>query len=169
MSLLKLLARGKFVVVSGLAAAALAGCTMTPAFDDGASGQSLALNFAAPTNEYEQIVYQDLTRRFGAASDPAAPEVSVHVSTASRTLAQSQTSDPAASYLMTATGVIRITKGGQNVLTATRQATATYTENSQVLSQDAAQTNAAEQASHALAETLELTIISALAPTAPSQ
>jgi hypothetical protein len=141
---------------------------MTPAYNDDASAQAMALDFAAPTNPLEQIVYQDLGTKFGNSTDPSAPQVSIVVSTASRDLAQSTTSDPEQSMLMTATGVIRITRGGENVLTATRQATATYSANTQVLADNSAETSAGEQAAHALADTLELTIISALAPTAPA-
>ena len=151
-----------------LSIAALAGCTMTPAFNDNTAAQKMALNFDTPTNPQEQIVYQDLSTRFGQSSDPSAPEVNIAVSTASRALAQSSTADPAASQLMTATGVIKITQNGNKILTATRQATATYSTDSQVLADNSAGTNAGDQAAHALAQTLELTIISALTP-APAQ
>ena len=157
------------VALSGTAA--LSACTgFTPVYGDhGASQQAMALNFAAPNNELEQLVYQDLSRKFGMSSDSAAPQVSISVATATRALAQSQTVDPAVTQLLTATGVIRITRGGAPVLTATRQATATYTADSQVLADSSAQTASAQQAAHALADTLELTIMLALAPTAPAR
>ncbi|HTJ58170.1 MAG TPA: hypothetical protein VL418_11460 [Devosiaceae bacterium] len=166
MSSFNLLFRAGLVAFSIAGGAALSGCTMTPAFNDNAAVSAMALGFAAPTNPQEQIVYQDLTRRFGTSSDPHAPQVSVAVTTASRTLAQSTTTDPTSSQLMTATGIIKITKDGDNILTATRQATSTYTNDNQVLADTSASSNAADQAAHALADTLELTIISALAPTA---
>jgi hypothetical protein len=169
MSSFKPLFRTAFLALSMATGVALAGCTMTPVYQDPGAAQALALNFAAPTNPLEQIVYQDLTRRFGASQSASAPQVSITVSTASRPLAQSVTTDPAKSELMTATGVIRITRNGQKILTANRQATATYSSDSQVLADNAAETAAAEQAAHALASTLELTIVAALAPTAPSQ
>lgn len=155
---------------SGVAAAALAGALMlsacsgfTPVYSD-QSSSALALHFADPNNPLEQIVYQDLGRRFGTSDSPDAPQVSVTVSSFARQLTQSISADPAQSYLMTASGVLRITRNGQQVLTATRQATATYTSDSQVLADNSAQQAASEQAAHALAETLELTIMSALAP-----
>jgi len=166
MSSFSLLFRAGFVALS---IAALAGCTMTPAYNDNVAAQKMALNFDAPTNPQEQIVYQDLTTRFGQSSAPGAPEVNITVTTASRALAQSSTADPAASQLMTATGVVRITQNGNKILTTTRQATATYSTNSQVLGDNSAATNASDQAAHALAQILELTIISALTPaTAPA-
>lgn len=165
--------RAALLAVALSGTAALSACTgFMPVYGDrGGAQETMALNFSAPNNELEQLVYQDLSRKFGMSSDPAAPQVSITVSTASRALAQSQTAapDPAVSQLLTATGVIRITRGGAPVLTATRQATATYTADSQVLADNSAQTAASQQAAHALADTLELTIMSALAPTAPAQ
>jgi len=165
---------------SGLLASAfavtalLSACSgFTPAYTD--QNSTTALHFADPNNPLEQIVYQDLARRFGTTDNPDAPQVSVTVSNYARPLTQSVTenpathaaiADPAANYLMTATGVVRITHNGQPVLTATRQATATYTVASQVIGDYTAQSAAGEQAAHALAETLELTIMAALAPAA---
>ena len=144
--------------------ATLSGCTFTPAFQDQSAAHALALSFAPANNPLEQIVYQDLGTRFGLSDNPDAPQVSVTVSTYSRSLAQSTTADPAKGQLMTATGILRITRGGQPVLMTTRQATATYSTDSQVLGDKSAETAAQEQAAHALAETLQLTIISALTP-----
>jgi len=142
----------------------LAACSFTPVYDDQGAASALALNFAPANNPLEQIVYQDLSTRFGQATTPGAPMVSVTVTTYSRAIGQSQSGDPAASQLMTATGVLRISQNGNPLLTTTRQATATYTTDSQVLADNSAATAAQQQAAHALAETLELTIMSALTP-----
>ena len=150
-------------------ASALSGCTFTPAFNDEAPTQAMALQFAPANNPLEQLVYQDLGTRFGLSSDPNAPQVSVTVSTYSRDLAQSSTVDPAKGKLMTATGILRISRGGAPMLTTTRQATASYSADSQVLGDKSAETAAQEQAAHALANTLELTIISALTPPTASR
>jgi LPS-assembly lipoprotein len=159
---------GGLLALSLIGAATLSACTgLTPVYSDPGANSAMALNFAAPNTPLEQIVYQDLARRFGLSQSPDAPKVSVTVSTATRDIGQSVTTDPANSELLTATGVLRITRNGQPVLTTTRQATATYSSDSQVLADNAAATAAGEQAAHALADTLELTIMSALAPTAP--
>ena len=151
-------------------AATLAGCTLTPVYNDAsASQQAMALNFAAPNSPLEQIVYQELARRFGTSDSPNAPSISVAVTTATRALTQSVTTDPAANRLLTATGTVKITKGGQPVLTATRQATATYSDSGQVMGDNSAETNAADQAAKALAETLQLTIMAALTPATAGQ
>jgi LPS-assembly lipoprotein len=161
--------RAALLAVSLAAGLALAACTLTPAYNGDSGQHAVALSFAEPTNPLEQIVYQSLERRFTVATSPDAPAVSVSVSTATRALAQSVTTDPQASQLLTATGTVKITKNGQPVLTATRQATATYSTSGQVLADNSAQTNAANQAAQALADTLELTILAALTPATAGQ
>jgi LPS-assembly lipoprotein len=164
MSSSEALLRTGLLAAAFAATALLSACSgFTPVYSDQTSSAT-ALHFADPNNPLEQIVYQDLGRRFGTTDNPDAPQVSVAVTTFARALTQSTTADPTTNYLMTATGVVRITRNGQPVLTATRQATATYTANSQVVADYTAQGAAGEQAAHALAETLELTIMSALTP-----
>ena len=152
-----------------IAVGVLAACTMTPAYNGDSGQHAVALSFASPNTPLEQIVYQELERRFTVATSPDAPLVSIAVTTATRALAQSTTTDPQAGQLLTATGTVKITKGGQPVLTATRQATATYSTSGQVLGDNSAQTNAANQAAQALASTLELTILAALTPATAGQ
>lgn len=164
MSLSSLTRRAVLPVLALAAIALVAGCTFTPAYTDNSAASALMLNFAQPTNPLEQIVYQDLTRRFGAATSPDAPQVSVTVTSYSRALSQAVTTDPAKGNLMTVSGVLRISRGGQPILTASRQATATYSTDSQVLGDNSAMTAAQEQAAHALADTLELTILATLVP-----
>lgn len=163
-----LFARRALPAFGALALLVLAACTTTSLYgDSGATQTALALNYADPTNPLEQIVYQDLQSRFGAATNPGAPTVQVTVGQASRTLAASVTADPAKDMLMTVTGVVKITQNGQQLMTASRQATATYSSSGQVLGDQTAEQAAAEQAAHALADTLQLTISAALAPQAP--
>jgi LPS-assembly lipoprotein len=151
-------------------ATALSGCTgLTPVYGDNGAAQALKLSFAQPNNSLEQIVYEDLQRHFGATDDPNAPQVIVQVSAATRDLAQSTTTDPAASELATATGNLKIERNGQIVTNVSRQATATFTQNTQGIADYTAENAAEEQAAHALADTLELTIMSTLLPSAPQQ
>ncbi|MGN6102720.1 MAG: hypothetical protein ACTHOR_16380 [Devosia sp.] len=164
MSLSELSRRSALLLVLLGGAAGLAGCTFTPVYSDQSAVNRMAVSFGQPTNHLEQIVYQDLARRFTPATTPDAPMVTVSVSNYSRALAQSVTTDPAKGQLMTVTGVLRITVDGQPLTTTTRQATSTYSTDSQVLADNAAADAAAEQAAHSLADTLELTIISALTP-----
>ena len=150
---------------------ALSACTsLGPVYNGDSGGQhAVALSFSQPTNPLEQIVYQQLERRFTVATSPDAPNVSVSVTTATRALAQSTSTDPQTGQLLTATGTVKITKNGQPVLTATRQATASYSTSGQVLADNSGQTNAANQAAQSLADTLELTILAALTPATAGQ
>ncbi len=169
-SLFRFPLRAGLAALSLGAAISLAGCNgLTPVYGGDGAAAAMKLHFADPTNPLEQIVYQDLGRHFGLSDSPDAPQVSVSVSAATRDLAQSVSADPAESELVTASGVLHITHNGQPVLTASRQATATYTIDSQVVADNSAADAAQEQAAHALAETLELTIMSALAPTVAAQ
>jgi LPS-assembly lipoprotein len=162
--------RAALMALSLTATAGLAGCTgLTPVYGDNGAAQALKLSFAQPTNPLEQIVYQDLQRRFGTTDDPNAPQVSVQVTAAARDLAQSTTTDPATSELATATGNLKIKREGQIIANVSRQATATFTQDAQGIADYTALNAAEEQAAHALADTLELTIMSTLMPSAPAQ
>jgi LPS-assembly lipoprotein len=154
-----------FAVALGTAGV-LSGCTgLTPVYGDRDTSQrALPMSFATPNSELEQVVYQDLIRKFGTSDNPNAPQISVKVSVASRPAGQSATPDPALPQLLTATGFLQITRNGDKMLTTSRQATATYTANSQIIGDSTAYTGAAQQAAHALADTLELTILAALSP-----
>jgi len=156
--------------VSLAAAASLAGCSgLTPVYGTNGAAQALKLSFDQPTNPLEQVVYQDLQRDFGTTDDPTAPQVSIRVSAATRALAQSTTTDPAATELATATGNLKIKHDGQLIANVSRQGTATFTQDYQGIADYTAINAAEEQAAHALAETLELTIMSTLLPSTPTQ
>jgi hypothetical protein len=151
-------------------AAGLSACTgLTPVYGDNGASQALKVGFDQPTNPLEQIVYQDLQRRFGSSDDPNAPQISIRVTAAIRGLAQSATTDPATSDLATATGNLKITRAGQQVINTSRQATTTFTQDIQGIADYSAENSAEEQAAHALSDTLELTIMAALMPSAPAQ
>jgi LPS-assembly lipoprotein len=171
MSLSSLSLRAAMMTFALGAAVSLSACNgLTPVYGNNGAEQAMQLQFAEPNNPLEQLVYQDLQRRFGTSDSPDTPQVSVSVTAATRDLAQSASGDPAAANeLVTASGVLHITRGGQSILTASRQATATYSTDTQVLASNSAADAAQEQAAHALADTLTLTIMSALAPTAPTR
>jgi hypothetical protein len=160
--------RAAFAAVSLAVTVSLAGCSgLTPVYGTGGAAQAVKISFDQPTNPLEQIVYQDLQRHFGTTEDPNAPQVSVRVFAATRALGQSTTTDPATTNLATATGNLKIKHDGQLIANVSRQGTATFTQDSQGIA-DYTAVNAAEvQAAHALAETLELTIMSTLLPSQP--
>lgn len=141
----------------------LSACTLTPVYGEhGVARETMQLNLAAPDSRLEQIVYQELARRFGVSETPDAPHVKVSVVSSSRALALSQTSDPAKAYLETISGTVTITRPGRPDIILTRSASSHYTEDSQVLANSSAKANADEQAASALAQSLRLAIIAAL-------
>ena len=150
-------------VLGLLSTAGLSACTLTPVYDSqGAVAETMKLNFAAPHNRLEQVVYQELALHFGTSDAPDAPQVSITVGSSSRVVAQSVTTDPAVPSIVTATGTIIISRDGKIVMTTTRQASQTYTNDTQVLANTTAQADAADQAARGLAESLRLAILSAL-------
>jgi hypothetical protein len=162
--------RAALAVLSIAGAAGLSGCTgLTPVYGDNGAAEALKVGFGQPTNPLEQIVYQDLQRHFGTTDDPDAPQVTVQVTAAIRNLAQSTTTDPATSELATASGNLKIKRNGELIANVSRQGTATFTQDSQGIADFTAANAAEEQAAHALADTLQLTIMSTLLPSAPPQ
>ncbi len=143
---------------------ALSACTLTPVYGDhGVTAEATKLSFAAPRSRLEQVVYQELALRFGTSDAPDTPQVSLTVTSSTRVVAQSVTLDPAVPGIATVTGTITIRRGGRIVLTATRQASQTFTNDGQALANSVAQSDAAERAARGLAESLRLTILGALA------
>lgn len=123
-----------------------------------------AFRYARPENRLEQIIYQDLALRLGRSTDPSLPLVRLDVSTATRALTRSNVARPAAQREAVVTASIEIVgANGAVVYTASRSAAAPFTIDRQGLSEYEAETQAREQAARALAETVRLTLLGALA------
>lgn len=166
MSSSKRVAKLGFVLVALAGSIGLAGCTLSPIYSGKvAERASVALAYAKPTSRLEQIIYQDLALRFGGTDSKTAPLVTVSASTSSRGTAMSQTGNPSKPHDVTVTARLTITpqSGEGKAITLTRQATASYTTNSQVLADTEAASEASERAAHAAAESLRLAILAALA------
>jgi hypothetical protein len=160
-------------VIAGLfslaLAPALSACSgFTPVYAPGPSAQQrVALIYAAPTNRFEQIVYQDLALKLGKASGPA-PTLSVNVSAFSRALTSNvdplTTTLPAIQKQEEVSAAIRLTDiNGKVLFSGMRSATADFTINSQGLASDRAEADAAVRAAHAVADTIRLTLLGVLA------
>lgn len=165
MSLFKLL-RGPAAIVLALGTlAALGGCTFSPVYSGLTEQSSLSLAYAKPRTRLEQIVYQELAFRLGTTERPDAPLASVSISTAGGDLAMSQTINPnkAREISVTATlAILRRDGVSEDPLILTRTATANFTRNGQVLADTEAETEAAERAALAVAESLRLAILATL-------
>ena len=154
---------------------ALASCTsFTPVYgDNGIVNSELELRYAAPANRLEQIIYQTLALRLGKSSNPSAPLVTVKTSAKSHSLPTADVS-PVSQKQVTVTATITIatietpaTADAEAVMktiyTASRNASADYTTGPQSLANQQAAQEAQERAAKALADTVRLTIIAALA------
>lgn len=161
--------RAVIVALLTLAVApALSACSgLTPVYAPGpAATQQVALNYARPSNRFEQIIYQDLTLKLGKASGPA-PTLSVNVSAFSRDLTSNvdplTTTLPMIQKQEQVSAAIRLTDiNGKVIFSGMRSASADYTANSQGLATDRAEADAAVRAAHAVADTIRLTLLGVL-------
>ncbi|MEQ1900100.1 MAG: LPS assembly lipoprotein LptE [Devosia sp.] len=145
---------------------ALSACSsLRPVYgDNGLTNQAVALAYAKPANRLEQVIYQSLALRLGKSDSAGAPLVAVVARQSTRTLTKGTAISPNEQRQMTVTADVTLTAPDGKVLFAgTRAASADYTTDPQALSNQAAETEAAERAAKALAETLRLTLIAALA------
>lgn len=147
-----------------LAAVTLSGCTsFRPVYGDaGIGAERLALNYAKPAGRLEQIIIQDLIVRIGSTTDPTAPVFSVTATASSQQLTHTNVVKPAAQREVVVNASYTLSANGGIVTKGSRQASAAYTTNGQVLADEAALKDATERAGHAVAETIRLSILGAL-------
>jgi LPS-assembly lipoprotein len=162
--------RAVWVMAAALAVAfPLAGCTtLKPLYgDEGLTTERITLTYAAPANRLEQVIYQELALRLGKSTGDA-PEVAVTATSSSKALTAGNLSSPNRQRQMTVSATITLTATDGSVLfSGKRSAAADYTTNASALANQQAETEAAERAAKALAETIRLTLLAALA--SPSQ
>lgn len=155
-----------FVASALLAAPLLAACTFAPVYSGRlAENPNLDLAFAAPTGRLDQVIYQELSFRFGSSDSPTAPLATVRASAAGARPSDTVTLNPNKAYEVTVTATLTIqprdgTKTAPTVLT--RRATASYERGAQVLNDQSAYTEASERAAKSAAESLRLAILATL-------
>jgi hypothetical protein len=147
----------------------LAACTLTPVYSDRiAEDANLAFVYAAPNSRLEQIVYQELSLRFGKSTAPNAPLATVTVGVSGAATVNTATVNPNSnSYNVTVTATLTLTQrgGGEAApVVLTRRATAGYSTGAQVLNDQFAFSEASERAAKSAAESLRLAILATLAP-----
>ncbi|HWA20311.1 MAG TPA: LPS assembly lipoprotein LptE [Devosia sp.] len=153
------------IIVTATLALALSACTtLRPVYgENGLTTEAIALAYAEPASRLEQIIYQELALRLGKATGDA-PELQVTTSQASKALTAGGIAFPNRQRQMIVTARIRLVAAGGKVLfSGSRSAAADYTTNVSQLANQQAETDAAERAAKALAETIRLTLIAALA------
>jgi hypothetical protein len=142
---------------------ALAACSgFTPLYgDNGVGDRRVAVHYSAPKTRLDQIVYQDLALRLGKSA--GGPLVTVVTTQASRALTSQTKSVANQPYQVVVTAVVTVTgEDGRVLFTGTRSQAADYTQGPQVLANQQALQDAAENAAHLLADTLRLAILGAL-------
>jgi hypothetical protein len=142
---------------------ALAGCTgFTPLYGDAAlSTTRIDVHYAKPETRLDQIIYHDLELRLGKSA--GGPLVTIVTSQAARALTSQTHAVANQPYLMVVTARITVTGDDGTVLfTGWRSQSADYTQGPQVLANQAAAQDAAENAAHLLADTIRLTLLGAL-------
>lgn len=151
------------------AALALSACTgLAPLHSSPTVGASVTgpapLAYAAPASRIEQIVYQHLRLTLG--EDSAGPLATLAIARADAPQAMSQTANPATLRQLTLTGTLTIAPrtGFATPVTLTRTASAGYTTSTQALAAQDALFDAESRAARALADSLRLALLAALAP-----
>jgi hypothetical protein len=141
----------------------LAACSsFTPVYGIGVERH--AVRYDKPASRLEQIIYQELALRLGRSSDPSAPLVRVTTSSALRDLTKTDVRRPSGQREAVVTARVElIDADGRVAFTATRSASALFTADSQALAETEAERDARERAAKALAETVRLTLLGALA------
>jgi LPS-assembly lipoprotein len=133
--------------------------------DGGVQPGRYAFHYAEPGSRLDQVIYTELRLRLGPSSDaPDAVQVSVRTSAGSHALTSTATSKAATAneVIVTATATA-ITPAGEIIFSGTRSSSATYQTFGQVLADTEARTEAAERGATALADSLRLAILGALA------
>lgn len=143
---------------------ALGGCTLTPVYGDAAAtNAALTLAYAEPSSRLEQIVYQELSGRFGTGG-AGAPVFSASVAVSTTSIGLSDVPSPVTNQQVVATIAYSVTRDGVVLTSGSRSATSGYQTTGQIVADQAAQAGAQEQATRAAAETVRLALIAALAP-----
>jgi len=152
-----------------VAVLSLGGCTgLRPVYGEhGLNAERIALSYGEPSNRIDQIVYQELSLRFGPDAGPGAPRVDITTYVGAGGLTRSANPNALALQEATvgATAVITDPTGAVKPIVLTRKASAQFTTNNQTLANNSAFTEASERAAKAAAESLRLAIFAALSGT----
>ncbi len=149
------------LVASLLCAGFLSACTGPMPLYSPAAVHPAAYSFSygKPASRSDQIIYRELRLRLPQARAGDALTVTVASATGTRRIAT-----PNGPYEVVANAKVTVTRAdGTVVFSGTRTASAAFTHVGQVLTDKQAETDAAERASVAIAETIRLSVLSALA------
>ncbi|WP_375451089.1 hypothetical protein [uncultured Devosia sp.] len=155
-----------FSALTLVGASALAACTLSPVYSGRlAQSANLELAFADPTTRLSQIVYQELSFRFGQTDAATARLATISTGASASRLVDTETEDPNEAYEVTVTASVSIAQRNGSAappVALTRQATAGYEVGAQVLNDQSSYNAAAERAAKSAAESLRLAILATL-------
>ncbi len=155
-----------FSAIALAGAPLLAACTLTPVYSGRlAETGAIALAYAKPVTRLDQIIYQELSLRFGRSDSPAAALATVSTSVGGARLGDTVTANPNISYQVTVTATLAITHPDNpeaEPLVLTRKATADYQRGAQILNDQFSYDEASERAAKSAAESLRLAILATL-------
>ncbi|MDB5506920.1 MAG: hypothetical protein JWR75_1558 [Devosia sp.] len=163
MSLSRKTARNVLMALGIMATAMISGCTMAPVYGDIAAPTRYAIAYAKPSSRLEQIVYQELALSLGESTAIDAPVLLVRVRVSTRKLTESSVGNSFQSYEATAVASYSLSRGDTVIASGTRDATASYESSPQVLAGRSAAGEAGERAAKAVADSIRLSLIAALA------
>lgn len=156
--------RGALAALILAVAIGLGGCSgLAPVYGDNGLNQRLPLAYSKPVTRLDQIVIQDLALRLGRSSSPDAVLVTVTSTESSRDLTMTDVETPREEREVTVQVSYTLVSGDRILGAGTRTATAGYAAVGQVLANESAQSDAAERAARAAAETVRLSILADLA------
>jgi len=158
--------RRRRLLVLGFLLPLLGGCSFSPLYGGMDSSVSAGTGFAyaEPNNRYEQIIYQELAFRLGTDASPGARLVTVSASESNRRVGRTSPGSVLTAYEAVVSASLSVSDSGgdgENLLSVSRFAGASYEISGQVAADRAAEQNAAEQASRAVADTLRLILAAA--------
>ena len=164
------LIRALAVVATLGAAPLLAACSgFTPIYGDyGLGNQRVAVKYGPPAGRLDQVIYQDLALKLGKSTDPDAPTIFVSTSAVARALTSQTIVNPRLQYRALVTAVITVTDAkGKVLFRGSRSTSADYTTGSasvaQAFANNEAFADASERGARALADTVRLAVLQALA------
>jgi hypothetical protein len=164
--------RQGFIALALMGGVSLAGCTsFTPVYGDyGVVQRRLEVAYSKPGSRLDQIIIQDLSLKLGKSDNPDAPLVTISSGAGNRTLTRTGTSKPVTQQEAIVNVSYTVVADGRVVTFGSRSASASWTTSGQVLADEAAYRVAQERAARAAAETVRLSILSALAkPVRPEE
>lgn len=145
---------------------ALGACSFSPVYSGALASQPmLNLAYGKPNSRLEQVIYQELSLRFGSSDAATAPLASVTARQTNATDARSVTANPGKPRSVTVTATVTIQQRDGTTtapITVTRSASAEYTSSDQIMANRSAVAEAAERAARSAAESLRLGVLAAL-------